>query len=209
MLVLVTDDGASAGARRWLDDVVRDAALGGVNAVQLRDEAALDTSNCSSWALPCATPSPDRARFFINGDVDAAIALAADGLHLPEDATATADVRARLGTPMLHLARRAQRRSSGACRTRRRGHRAGRHAVRHAHRSPARSRSVSTGLRAICDAVRIPVIAIGGITPQNAADAVAARALPASLSSAPSSTRSPADAARALRTAMAAAATVR
>ncbi|MBF6599973.1 MAG: thiamine phosphate synthase [Dehalococcoidia bacterium] len=171
-LVLVSDRTRLRG--RALDDIVRAAVEGGVTMVQLRDKAASHADLLLTGAR-LRNAIAGRARFFVNGDVDAAVALRADGVHLPEDGAAVADVRARAGRSM--LVSRAVHGVDAALRAEREGA----DLVQAGTLFPTTSKPGAAplgleGLRAICAAVRLPVVAIGGITRGNAAAALAAGA---------------------------------
>jgi len=84
-----------------LIQTVRAALEGGVRAVQLREK---DLS--PDELLPLAERLRDltrayRARLLINSDIDVALAVAADGVHLPCDSSALASARRRLGPDRL------------------------------------------------------------------------------------------------------------
>jgi thiamine-phosphate diphosphorylase len=205
MLVLVTDNARLRG--RLLADIVRAAVEGGVTAVQLRDKAASHDELLRTAAL-VQDAIAGEAQFIINSDVDAAIGLGADVVHLPEDGPATADVRARVGQSM--RISRAVHSVEAAVRAEREGVDMVQAGTLFATASKPGALTLGVnGLRTICDAVRIPVIAIGGITPQNAADAVAAGAAGIAVIGAIFDAEDPANAARALRTAISVAAGVR
>ncbi len=205
MLVLVTDSHRLRA--RSLADIVQAAVGGGVTAVQLRDKAASHDELLRAAAL-LRDAIAGKAQLFINSDVDAAIALAADGVHLPEDGPPTADVRARLG-PSIPISRAVHSIEAAVRAERERVDIVQAGTLFATASKPGIKPLGLHGLRAICDAVRIPVIAIGGITPQNAADAVAAGAAGVAVIGAIFDAEDPARAARALRTAISAAATVR
>lgn len=171
-LMLVTDS-ARLHDRR-LDDVVREAVLGGANIVQLR-EKHLATPSLIELGSRVKEAIASGALFFVNGDVDAAIKLRADGIHLPEDAPAAAEIRARVGDRM--LISRAVHSMEGAAGAERSGVDLLLVGTVFATASKPGVHPLSiAALRAICEATRIPVIAIGGITHGNAADALTAGA---------------------------------
>ncbi|MBI5288679.1 MAG: thiamine phosphate synthase [Chloroflexi bacterium] len=167
-LVLVTD-----GARlRWrqppaeLDDIVREAVLGGVNVVQLR-EKHLSTPDLIALGLRVRDAIAGRALLFVNGDLDAARALAADGIHLPSYGPTIRDVRATLGDgPLVSLAVHSNEQAIAA-----------EHegadllqlgtAFETASKPGIRPLGIE-GVRAVCASVKLPVIAIGGVTADNA-----------------------------------------
>ncbi len=171
-LVLVTDSGRLRG--RALEDVVRDAVAGGAHVVQLR-EKSLSHDALVELGVRVRDAIAGRALFFVNGDVDAAIALRADGVHLPEDGAAIAEVRARVGPNVLisravHSVEAAVRAESDGADMVQLG------TVFETASKPGRAPIGIEGVRAVCAAVRIPVIAIGGIAAGNAGDVIAAGA---------------------------------
>ncbi len=98
-LYLVTDRHRTAG--RPLLDVVEAALRGGVDAVQLREK---DLSGSALFALARQLRQLTRlhgARLLINDRIDIALAVAADGVHLPVDSFAPTDARHLLGPGML------------------------------------------------------------------------------------------------------------
>lgn len=156
-----------------LEHIVSEAVSGGVNIVQLREKQSSHEQRIEIGKRLRYTIA-GRALLFINSDIEAAIGLAADGLHLATN-TDIADARQRIGDTML---------ISAAA-----------HSVEDATRAEAAGADIlhvgtvfasSThpggptlgidGLRAIIAAVSTPVIAIGGITMTNAADVMRAGA---------------------------------
>lgn len=94
-LYLVTDRTRTAG--RPLLDVVDAALQGGVDAVQLREK---DLSGAALFELACRLRELTRrygVRLLINDRIDIALAVGADGVHLPVDSFAPADARRLLG----------------------------------------------------------------------------------------------------------------
>lgn len=165
MLLYAVTDRAWTGKQSLLEQV--EAALrGGATCVQLRektlsDEAflaeALEVSQlCRRYGVP----------LFINDNVEVAIQCHADGIHVGQEDMAAAQVRRRVGDDMMigvsvHSVAEAL------------------DAVRHGADCLGVGAMFSTStkadadvlppgtLRAICDAVDIPVVAIGGITKHN------------------------------------------
>ncbi|MHB8684785.1 MAG: thiamine phosphate synthase [Dehalococcoidia bacterium] len=185
---------------RTLADVVRAAVEGGVTAVQLRDKTAPHEALLRDGAA-LREAIGGRALFFVNGDVDVAVALGADGVHLPEDGAPTTDVRARVGDAM--LISRAVHSVEAALRAEREGAdivQAGT-LFQTASKPGARTLGID-GLRAVCAEVRIPVIAIGGVTAANAGRAIEAGAAGVAVIGAIFDADDPAAAARALREAV-------
>ena len=94
-LYLVTDRQHTAGRR--LVDVVEQALRGGVDAVQLREK---DLGAGELLALGRELLGLCRrygARLLLNDRVDIALAIGADGVHLPADSFAPGDARHLLG----------------------------------------------------------------------------------------------------------------
>ena len=157
-----------------LDDVAREAVLGGVSAVQLR-EKDLESAELIALGLHVRDAIASRALLLVNGDLEAAHTLGASGVHLPADGPPVTEARAVIGDGV--LVSRSVHDSDDA--------RAAEHegadfviagTVFISGSKPGGSTIGLDGLRAICGAVAIPVIAIGGITAQNAGDAIGAGA---------------------------------
>lgn len=178
-LVLVTDSSrrpphVDTGGEAWLDDVVREAVLGGVNVVQLR-EKSLPHGELIALGLHVRDAIAGRALLFVNGDIEAALALGADGVHLPEDGPDIAAVRARAGEALLisravHSAGAAARAEASGADIAQFG------TVFETASKPGASAAGLDALREVCAAVRIPVVAIGGIAAGNAASVLHAGA---------------------------------
>lgn len=200
-LVLVTD---SARLRdRALEDVVREAVLGGVSVVQLR-EKAMPHAALVALGARVRDAIAGRALFFVNGDVDAAVALVADGVHVPEDGPAIAGVRARVGGGV--LISRAAHSVDAAVRAERDGADIVQLGTTFETASkPGRAAIGVEGVRAVCATVRVPVIAIGGITAANAGGVLCAGAAGVAVIGAIFDADDPRSAAAALRAAVASA----
>ena len=98
-LYLVTDRHRTAG--RPLLDVVEAALQGGVDAVQLREK---DLSGGALLDLATRLRELTRrsgARLLVNDRIDVALAVGADGVHLPVDSFTPADARRLLGPKAL------------------------------------------------------------------------------------------------------------
>ena len=92
-LYLVTDRGQTGG--RQLVEVVEECLAAGLRAVQLREK---DLPDAEFMALARSLREVTRrvgARLFINGRLDAALAVGADGLQRGYDAPPLADLRTR------------------------------------------------------------------------------------------------------------------
>lgn len=165
MLLYAVTDRAWVG-KQSLYEQVESALKGGVTCVQLRekeldDEAFLKEAVeihalCQRYGVP----------FFVNDNVDIAIRCHAEGVHVGQEDMAAAQVRARVGEGMMigvsvHSVEEAQE------------------AVKHGADCLGVGAAFATHtktdvdvlphetLKAICDAVDIPVVAIGGITREN------------------------------------------
>jgi thiamine-phosphate pyrophosphorylase len=203
-LALVTDTSrrpqTETAGEAWLDDIVRDAVLGGVSIVQLR-EKHLPDGDLIALGLHVRDAIAGRALFFVNGSVDVALALDADGIHLPEDGPAIGAVRDRIERGM--LISRAVHSVEAAVRAERAGAdllQAG--TVFETASKPGAELLGIDGLRAIGAAVSVPVIAIGGITAITAGGALRAGAKGVAVISAIADASQPREAASSLRRAI-------
>jgi thiamine-phosphate pyrophosphorylase len=99
-LYLVTDRRLCGGSEEMLNRV-KAAVDGGVDAVQLR-EKDLGGKDLRNLAAALARICRDRgARLLINDRIDVALAVDADGVHLPSDSFRVADARRLLGSAKL------------------------------------------------------------------------------------------------------------
>ena len=161
MLLYAVTDRAWTG-RETLRQQVEDALKGGVTCVQLREKELDDaaflqeamelSALCRSYGVP----------FIINDNVDIAIQCHADGIHVGQEDMAAADVRAKVGPDMLlgvsaHSVEEARLAVA--------------HGADYLGVGAAFSTHTKTDvdvlpegeLKKICDAVDVPVVAIGGI----------------------------------------------
>ena len=151
---------------RILHEVVKESLDGGVTFLQLRekdldearflDEAKDIKTLCHAYGVP----------FLINDNVDIALAVDADGVHVGQSDMEAGDVRAKLGPDKIigvsaqTVAQALQAEAHGADYL-------GVGAV-FPTGSKADAKEVEWDvLRDICQAVSIPVVAIGGITQEN------------------------------------------
>ncbi|MCI7812389.1 MAG: thiamine phosphate synthase [Lachnospiraceae bacterium] len=164
LLYAVTD-------RSWLNgatvyEQVEKALQGGVTFVQLREknldrEAFLEEAKqirelCRSYGVP----------FVINDDVEIAAAADADGVHVGQNDMEALDVRARLGEDKI-IGVSARTVEQALLAEKHGASYLGVGAVFHTG-SKADAKGIShETLREICKAVKIPVIAIGGISQDN------------------------------------------
>lgn len=165
MLLYAVTDRAWTGEQTLLQQV--EAALkGGVTCVQLREknmdntaflrEAREILNLCRQYKVP----------FIVNDNVEVAIACGADGIHVGQEDTAADEVRRRIGRDMIlgvsvhtvEEAREAVRNGADYL---------GLGAVFPTSTKTDVDQMPNETLRAICDAVDVPVVAIGGINRSN------------------------------------------
>ncbi|HET8630551.1 MAG TPA: thiamine phosphate synthase [Thermomicrobiales bacterium] len=170
-LHLVTNRRLCGG--RALADVVAEAAAGGLGAVQLREK------DLPGGALLAEARALARALgptlLIVNDRADVALAAGAAGVHLPEDGLPVAAVRALAGPAT--LIGRSVHSVAGARAAEADG--ADYVVLGTVFATASKPGGEPGGLdlvRAAADAVRIPVIAIGGIDGRNAASVVGAGA---------------------------------
>ncbi len=97
-IMLVTDRHAVPPGT--LPDAVAKAVAGGVNVVQLRDKD-LPVGDLLALGQQVKAAIAGRALFLVNDRVDVALALEADGVHLPQDGVSVAVARHILGAGKL------------------------------------------------------------------------------------------------------------
>ena len=164
LLYAVTD-------RHWLDgrtlkEVVLESLEGGVTMLQLR-EKHLDEAHfleeakelqtlCRSWHVP----------FLINDNVEIALAMNADGIHVGQSDMAAGDVRKKLGDDKI-IGVSAQTIEQALLAEKAGADYLGVGAVFPTSSKDDANEVTYETLKAICSAVSIPVVAIGGITQEN------------------------------------------
>ena len=155
--------------RQTLYEQVEDALRGGATCVQLREkqldkeaflaEARQIASLCKAHGVP----------FIINDDLDIALACGADGVHVGQDDMPAAEVRRRAGRDLIvgvsahNVAEACKAAADGADYL-------GAGAVFTTSTKQDVTALSHAGLKAICEAVDIPVVAIGGIGAHNVQD---------------------------------------
>ena len=164
LLYAVTD-------RHWLDgrtlkEVVLESLEGGVTMLQLRDkhldeahfleEAKELQTLCRSWHVP----------FLINDNVEIALAMEADGVHVGQSDMAAGDVRKKLGDDKI-IGVSAQTVEQALLAEKAGADYLGVGAVFPTSSKDDANEVTYETLKAICSAVSIPVVAIGGITQEN------------------------------------------
>ena len=167
LLYAVTD-------RHWLDgeslySQVEKTLEGGTTFVQLR-EKDLDEADfleeakeikklCAKYQVP----------FVINDNVDIALEMNADGVHVGQSDMEAGDVRAKLGPDKI-IGVSAQTVEQALLAQERGADYLGVGAVFHTDSKADAAEVSHETLKAICDAVDIPVIAIGGISKDNVSE---------------------------------------
>ena len=165
MLLYAVTDRAWTGEQTLYEQV--EAALkGGVTCVQLREKEMDETAFLQEAKDICALCRRYGVPFIVNDNVDVAIACGADGIHVGQEDMAVGDVRRRVGDAMLlgvsvhtvEEARWAVRDGADYL---------GLGAVFPTSTKTDVDQMTNETLRAICDAVDVPVVAIGGINRGN------------------------------------------
>ena len=202
LLYAVTD-------RHWLHgrslySVVKESLDGGATFLQLREKSLDDAAFLAEAKELQALCRSYRVPFIVNDNVDIALAVDADGVHVGQHDMAAGDVRARLGRDKIlgvsaqtvEQAKRAEAQGADYL---------GVGAVFPTGTKDDASPLSHDTLRAICEAVSIPVVAIGGITqenlPQLAGSGISGIAVVSAIYAAadiPAATRSLKDAVRAI-----------
>lgn len=166
LLYAVTDSSWLAG--RTLPQCVKEAILGGVTMVQLR-EKALDYSSFLSLAREVqAVCRRYQVPFLINDNLDVAIEIDADGIHVGQDDLSVEAIKARwsrekiIGVSAQTTAQALAAESAGADYL-------GVGAVFPTGTKKDAVEVSAAELKAIISAVKIPVCAIGGIHQDNIA----------------------------------------
>ena len=202
-LYLVTDCSLLAG--RGLAQVVRAAIAGGVTCVQLRDKRASGAELLRLAETLLAVTRSAGVPLIINDRVEVMMATGADGVHVGQSDQPARGARALigpdkiLGVTVSTLDELARAIADGADYV-------GSNAI---FSTPTKTDTGAPqgleGLRALCAASTVPVVAIGGIDCSNAAEVMAAGAAGVAVVRAILSEPDPEFAARRLRACMAAA----
>ncbi len=155
---------------------IESAAGAGVDWVQIREKDLPDTELYELMRECVARTSAMPARLLLNGRPDIALAAGSHGVHLPSDSPSPASVRRvappgfLIGVSCHHLAEVQRAEAEGADFT----------VFGPVFDTPSKRRfgpPVGVGeLARACDAVRIPVLALGGVTIENASACVDAGA---------------------------------
>ena len=164
LLYAVTD-------RHWLNgrtlyEVVKESLDGGVTFLQLR-EKTLDEAHFLEEAKELQKLCKEyKVPFIINDNVDIAVAMNADGVHVGQSDMEAGDVRAKLGPDKI-IGVSAQTVEQALLAEKAGADYLGVGAVFPTSSKDDANEVTYETLKAICSAVSIPVVAIGGITQEN------------------------------------------
>ena len=151
---------------RTLYDVVRESLEGGVTFLQLR-EKDLDDENFYKEAVRLQEMAREYGvPFVVNDNVEIAVRMDADGVHVGQDDMEAGDVRALIGPDKI-LGVSAQTVEQAVLAEKRGADYLGVGAVFPTGSKDDAVEVSHETLKAICEAVSIPVVAIGGITVNN------------------------------------------
>ena len=165
MLLYAVTDRAWTG-KQTLYEQVEAALKGGVTCVQLREKELEETAFLQEAKELCALCRRYVVPFIVNDNVEIAIACGADGIHVGQEDLAVGEVRRRVGENMIlgvsvhtvEEARQAVRDGADYL---------GLGAVFPTSTKTDVEQMPNETLRAICDAVDVPIVAIGGINRGN------------------------------------------
>ena len=152
--------------RQTLCQQVEAALQGGVTCVQLREKHLDRDAFLAEARQICALCRRYGVPFIVNDDLDVALACGADGIHVGQDDMPAAEVRRRAGRRLIvgvsaHTPEEARlAEAAGADYL-------GAGAVFGSATKTDASLLTPAGLQAVCAAVHIPVVAIGGVNPRN------------------------------------------
>ena len=152
--------------RQTLCQQVEAALQGGVTCVQLREKHLDRDAFLAEAKQICALCRRYGVPFIVNDDLDIALACGADGIHVGQDDMPAAEVRRRAGRRLIvgvsaHTPEEARlAEAAGADYL-------GAGAVFGSATKTDASLLTPAGLQAVCAAVHIPVVAIGGVNAGN------------------------------------------
>ena len=152
--------------RQTLCQQVEAALQGGVTCVQLREKHLDRDAFLAEAKQICALCRRYGVPFIVNDDLDVALACGADGVHVGQDDMPAAEVRRRAGRRLIvgvsaHTPEEARlAEAAGADYL-------GAGAVFGSATKTDASLLTPAGLQAVCAAVHIPVVAIGGVNAGN------------------------------------------
>eukprot|EP01025_Chloroclados_australasicus_P004395 TRINITY_DN11076_c0_g1_i1.p1 TRINITY_DN11076_c0_g1~~TRINITY_DN11076_c0_g1_i1.p1 ORF type:complete len:274 (+),score=32.46 TRINITY_DN11076_c0_g1_i1:3-824(+) len=166
-LYAVTDSGMNAASGRSMADAISGAVAGGATMVQIREKDVDGAEFLDAVQTAIALCRPHGVPVIVNDRVDVAIAAGADGVHVGQDDLPCAEVRRLVGPDAIvgvscktleqakaAVAAGASYLGCGAC---------------FATQTKDSAAIGIEGVRAVVDDCPIPVVAIGGIDANNAA----------------------------------------
>lgn len=168
-LYVVTDERSDGDA---LLPIVEEAIRGGVTAVQLRRKAELGKRFLEVALAMRELTRQHGVLFFVNDRVDIAALVDADGVHVGQDDIPCAEARKLLG-PNAYIGVSAETVAEAIAAEQAGADYLGVGAVYPTLSKPDAGFTGLPGLQEIVQAVHIPVVAIGGIRQDNAAEVVA------------------------------------
>lgn len=171
-LYVVTDERTDVAE---LLPILEQAIRGGATAVQLRRKAELGRRFIEIGQAIRTLTREYGVLFFVNDRVDVAALVEADGVHVGQDDISCEDARRLLG-PDMYIGVSAETVTEALEAQRQGADYLGVGAVYPTLSKPDAGFTGLDGLRQIRDAVNIPVVAIGGISPDNAAAVMSAGA---------------------------------
>ncbi|MCC8024864.1 MAG: thiamine phosphate synthase [Clostridium sp.] len=142
------------------------ALKGGVTFMQLREKALDEASFLEEARAIRELCARYQAPFVINDNVDIALAVNADGVHVGQSDMQAADARKKLGPDKI-IGVSAQTVEQALLAEKQGADYLGVGAVFSTSTKPDAAEVSIDTLKEICGAVKIPVVAIGGISPEN------------------------------------------
>jgi thiamine-phosphate pyrophosphorylase len=170
-LYVVTDEGLSRGKTHV--EIAREAVASGADVIQLRDKT-MESASLYAAALEIAEICKGKALFFVNDRLDIALAAGADGVHVGQSDLPADVVRKLVPKDFLIGV------SVGSVEEAEKAVRDGADYVAVSPVFSTASKSdagVGHGLdtaHAICDAVSVPVVGIGGLNKENIPEVIKA-----------------------------------
>ncbi len=172
-LMLITDRFRLRG--RTLEEVASQAVEGGAHAVQLR-EKELPTAELRTLAATLHAALRDRAMLLVNGRIDIALAVGADGVHLPERSLRGSRARDIAGDACCIVGRSVHSAEAAVAAEAEGADYLQVGTIFETSSKPGRPAAGLSLLREVREAASIPIIAVGGINARNAAGVIAAGA---------------------------------